>query len=139
MKQFKRYSGVIVKCQDKVLLCKRAPYKSYPNMWSIPGGKIEKGEDTKEAAIREFLEETNIDLSSKDLEFVGVTSLPHKTDDNVKKMMYVYVFETDKELIPDFDSARDGFEHTDWGYFTKNQLDEFKIGKRLTKLLKFIL
>ncbi len=139
MEHFKRYSGVIVKYKDKVLLCKRAANKSFPNMWSIPGGKIEMGENTKDAAIREFLEETNIDISDKNLLFVGVTSVQAKTDDKVKKMMYVYLLETDEELKPDFESARDGFEHTDWGYFTKNQLDEFKIGHRLTKLLKFIL
>jgi len=139
MGHFKRYSGVIVKYKDKVLLCKRAPNKSFPNMWSIPGGKIEIGENAKEAAIREFFEETNIDISDKDLLFVGVTSVQEKIDDKIKKMMYVYLFDTDEKLEPDFDAASDGFEHTDWGYFTKNQLDEFKIGHRLTKLLKFIL
>jgi 8-oxo-dGTP diphosphatase len=33
------------------------------DVWSIPKGKIDEGESTLEAAIRETMEETNIDLS----------------------------------------------------------------------------
>ena len=34
--------------------------------------------------------------------------------------MYVYMIETDEEIIPDFVNAKDGDEHTDCGYFTIN-------------------
>jgi len=33
------------------------------DVWSIPKGKIDEGENTLEAAIRETMEETNVDLS----------------------------------------------------------------------------
>ena len=39
------------------------PTNHAPNVWSIPKGKIETGETSLEGAIRETLEETNIDLS----------------------------------------------------------------------------
>ena len=42
MKEVKRYSGVIVKCGDEVLLCKRNAKDSLPGQWSIPGGNLEK-------------------------------------------------------------------------------------------------
>ena len=70
MVNFKKWAGIILKHDDEVLLCKRAPDKSMPNVWSIPSGKIEDGESPGQAAIREFYEETNIELDPK-IEFVG--------------------------------------------------------------------
>lgn len=56
------FSGVGVVCfkDDQVLLVKRAkpPIKWE---WSIPGGGQELGETTRETALRELKEETNID------------------------------------------------------------------------------
>ena len=43
MVNFKKWAGIILKHNDEVLLCKRAPDKSMPNVWSIPSGKIEDG------------------------------------------------------------------------------------------------
>ena len=62
MNDFKRYSGVLVKHKDKVLLCKRSKKESLPGQWSIPSGKIEKKEIPLDAAYREFKEETDITL-----------------------------------------------------------------------------
>ncbi|MFM2407992.1 MAG: hypothetical protein RL358_734 [Pseudomonadota bacterium] len=42
--------------QDKILLCKRAIAPRY-GMWTLPGGFMENGESTADAAIRETLEE----------------------------------------------------------------------------------
>ena len=52
----KRYAGVIVKCGDKVLLCRRAiePRHGY---WTLPAGFMELGETTEAGAIRETDEE----------------------------------------------------------------------------------
>ena len=70
MKKNKRFSGILVKCNDKVLLCKRSSDNTMPNQWSIPGGGIEDGETPEEAARREFFEETNIKINDK-LNLVG--------------------------------------------------------------------
>lgn len=42
----------------KVLLCARIDKKGY--QWQFPQGGIEKGEDPKEAALRELFEETSV-------------------------------------------------------------------------------
>lgn len=134
-----RYSGVIVKHNDRILLCKRNSENSFPNMWSIPAGKIETGESTQEAARREFYEETNVDISNQELEFVGVLPRYTKDGQNVKGMMYVYLIEVDEKIEPDFENATDGHEHTDWGYFSLKQIKPEKSGTYLTKLAEIVL
>jgi len=42
--------------------------------WTMPGGKLEFGEDLKEAAIREMLEETGIELQKENLKFISLTN-----------------------------------------------------------------
>ena len=46
-------------------------------VWSIPKGEIEEGEEKKEVSLREFKEETNLDLNCKyeDLIELGETKL----------------------------------------------------------------
>ncbi len=41
--ELKRYSGVLIRCKDKVLLCQRSfDEDSRPGEWSIPCGHQEK-------------------------------------------------------------------------------------------------
>lgn len=135
----KRYSGVVVKHNNKILLCKRNPFGSFPNMWSIPGGKIENGENSKNAALREFYEEINVQLDENLLEFTGVLPVLKKTSKETKSMMYVYLYESPKFIVPDFENAVDGHEHIDWVYASSEELYKFQIGQRLENLLHKIL
>ncbi len=135
----KRYAGVMVKCNNKILLCKRNNLGSFPGMWSIPGGKMEENEGSQESARREFFEETAVDISDKELKFIGL--LPRHTRDGkkVKGLMYVYQLNTDTPIEPDFASAKDGEEHTDWAYFTVGEIDENKCGEYMYKLAEIVL
>jgi 8-oxo-dGTP diphosphatase len=129
----KKYAGVLLKNRNKVLLCKRSPGESRANTWSIPCGHMEEGEKPKDTAIREFKEETNIDLdtSVKLLDFI-------KTDDK-KGIIFVFYKEVEKEIEPDLEKAKDGHEHTKCGYFNllelpiKNKKDD--LYKIISKIL----
>ena len=138
MKQ-QRYVGVMVRCQDKILLCKRNNLGSFPGMWSIPGGKLEEGETTQEGARREFVEETAVDIQDAELKFIGL--IPRHTRDGkkVKGLMYVYQLNVDKCIEPDFEKAIDGEEHTDWGYFTIDEIQSETSGEYMHKLAEIIL
>jgi len=138
MSQFKRYGGIIVKHKDKVLLCKRGPKESLPNQWSVPSGHLEKGEDPKEGALREFTEETSLKLSGN-LNLVGLLHI-YQNDMKLKKgVMFVFLHNSNKELEPDLDKAKDGHEHTKCEYFTKKDLPITKKNDQLRKIIEKIL
>lgn len=126
MKDFKRYSGVVVKTENKVLLCKRSHNQSLPNEWSIPSGHMEKNETPKETAIREFYEETNIKLN-KNIKIVDILNLYKKDEETKKGIMYVFQYDTNKNIKPNLNLAKDGHEHTKCGYFG---LDDIPISEK---------
>lgn len=132
-----RYAGVIVRSNNKVLLCKRNTKKTLPGFWSIPAGKVEKGESPKEAAYREFLEETDLQINS-DIEFVSVIKRYTRDGTKVKGMMYCYLLDTNEEIFPDLKNTEDGDEHTDCGYFEKTKLPQ-PITEQLNKILNILL
>lgn len=135
----KTYTGVVVKCDNKVLLAKRNNQGAFPGMWSIFGGKLEEGESTMEGAKREFFEETAVDIKGNELKFVGL--IPRHTRDGkkIKGLMYVYLLEVENCIEPDLGSAIDGEEHTEWKYFDLNEIESEKTGQYMYKLLEIIL
>lgn len=135
----KRYTGVIVKYKDKILLCKRNNQGSFPGMWSIPGGKLEENETTQQGAKREFFEETDVNIDNSELTFVGL--IPRHTRDGkkVKGLMYVYLLNVEKPIIPDLENAIDGEEHTECGYFTIDEIKPETSGEYLHKLAEIVL
>lgn len=60
---------------DRIILIRRgrSPYRG---SWAIPGGFVEYGETVEDAARREALEETGLDVEIKDL--LGVYSDPRR-------------------------------------------------------------
>jgi ADP-ribose pyrophosphatase YjhB (NUDIX family) len=138
MKTTKRYSGVIIKHLDKVLLCKRNNEGSHPGAWSIPAGKLEKKENPKVGAIREFFEETNIKLGNN-ISLCGFVS--RKTRDNLKEkgLMYVFLDNSEEQKIPDLEKAIDGTEHTECGYFSLKNLPFDDPNEQLSVLIRNIL
>jgi ADP-ribose pyrophosphatase YjhB (NUDIX family) len=64
--QLKVTAGVLVECDNRILLVKRAiePWKGY---WYLPAGYVEGDEQPKLAAEREGIEETNLIIKASDL------------------------------------------------------------------------
>ena len=58
--------GVVVMDEGKLLLVKRIMAPEI-GKWSIPAGYLDAGEDPKETAVREVLEETNLEVEIGDL------------------------------------------------------------------------
>ena len=82
--------------KDEVLLIKQSDYlKHGSNKWDVPGGRVQEGEDLKEAIIRELREETNIhDFDGPWL--VGYHSF--KTENNENWLVLHHAFRSDDEV-----------------------------------------
>ena len=78
--------GVVVFRNEEVLLVKRkrAPYKG---QWSIPGGKQGLGETVTQAARRELMEETGVEVNELTLIDVVDIIVP----DEEGKILYHYI------------------------------------------------
>ncbi|HTZ97654.1 MAG TPA: (deoxy)nucleoside triphosphate pyrophosphohydrolase [Terriglobales bacterium] len=53
-------AGLLVK-DGKILICQRTKHQTMPLKWEFPGGKIEAGEQPRDALKRELEEELGID------------------------------------------------------------------------------
>ncbi len=52
--------AVIVR-DERILLCRLAPWITANEQWTLPGGGIDHGEDPRDAVVREIREETGLD------------------------------------------------------------------------------
>src|SRR3954469_22203906 len=52
-------AGLIVRGEE-ILICQRTKHQSMPLKWEFPGGKIEAGEQPRDALVRELEEELGI-------------------------------------------------------------------------------
>lgn len=59
--------SLVIERDGKLLLMRRSVDKEHdPGMWEIPGGRLEQGEHPRDAARREGLEETELELEIGD-------------------------------------------------------------------------
>lgn len=70
-----RVAGVLIE-NDEILLIEHI--KNGKKYWLVPGGGVDWGESTSEALIREFKEETNLDIEVEKFLFLSETIAPDK-------------------------------------------------------------
>lgn len=80
--------GVLIQEDDRYLLIKRAAEPD-ADLWSVPGGMVELGERATEAAKREALEETGLDVEI--VEVLGIVDKIVEGDGNRIKFHFVIV------------------------------------------------
>ena len=59
----KQVVAALIFREDQVLVCQRTRHQTMPLKWEFPGGKIEEGEQPRDALRRELNEELGIDAS----------------------------------------------------------------------------
>lgn len=108
---------LIVDEQNRLLMLKRSDNKS----WGLPGGAVEPGELVEDAALRETLEESGLQVDEMSL--FGVFSGPecyykYPNGDEVYNVTIVY-------LSRDFTGEIQlNNEHTEWGWFLVEEIPE---------------
>lgn len=76
---------IIIEVDDSIVLIKR---KNPPLGWALPGGFVDYGESLEQAAIREALEETSLEI--KELHLLGCYSDPAR-DERMHTITTVFV------------------------------------------------
>ena len=117
----KKSSGVIIKSNNRILVCKRSTENSDGGKWALPMGGIEEGETPEQAAYREFHEEMGLEINGG-LQALGYINRYNKQG-GLKSILYLFMYETNDEIIPDLDLAMDGHEHSDCGYMTREEIE----------------
>ena len=62
----KRVAAALIVQDGKILICQRTRHQPFPLQWEFPGGKIEQGEQPRDALRRELDEELGIDAEVQD-------------------------------------------------------------------------
>lgn len=91
----KRVVAALIVKDGKVLVCQRTRHQTMPLKWEFPGGKIEEGEQPRDALRRELEEELGI--NAKIGEEVARIHHQYKTGSSVELRFYI-VREYDREI-----------------------------------------
>lgn len=84
-----------IRCGDEILLCEHKD-KDY---YSLPGGHVKMGEDSKTALMRELKEELNYDLCENDLRIVRcIENFFTYKGEKIHEYLFVYLTVLDKSL-----------------------------------------
>ncbi|MGP3977238.1 NUDIX domain-containing protein [Streptomyces sp. 8N114] len=72
-----RYTAdvVAVTADGRVLLIERG-WEPFEGRWALPGGHVDEGETSREAAVRELAEETGVQVAAGDLRQLGAFDRP---------------------------------------------------------------
>ncbi|AUW96092.1 MULTISPECIES: NUDIX hydrolase [Streptococcus] len=115
------FAGGILANQDgKVLLQLRGDKKT----WAIPGGAMELGESSLDTAVREFYEETGIEVQVKRLLNVYTNfDEVYPNGDQVQTVVFIYeLTATEIGDISDFHNE----ETLKVAFFTKEEIDQLE-------------
>jgi len=86
-----RYKVVscFVELTGKILLLHRQDHKPHGNLWGVPAGKVDRGEDLKTALVREVKQETGLQVVSPN--FVGKVYVRYPDYDFTYFIYYVFL------------------------------------------------
>jgi 8-oxo-dGTP diphosphatase len=87
-------AGIMVR-ENQILICQRTRHQAKPLKWEFPGGKIEMGEQPRDALRRELEEELGIDAHVGD----EVERITHTYEDGGSIELRFYVVRSFEGLL----------------------------------------
>ena len=127
-----RVAGILIK-NNKILLIEHK--KNDKKYWLIPGGGVDWGESTADALIREYKEETNLDVTVDKFLFLSETIAPDKEKHVINLYFKVKKDENSKaEMI-----LGDETNLNDLRFVSKEEIETIKIYPNIKEQIKQLL
>ena len=122
----------VVRKEDKILILRRHPKsRNDPHKWELPGGKVDPGEFFDVALVREFKEETNLDVKIESLfEVVQDEFISRRTNQpisTVQLMMNLEIIDGEVQISD---------EHDDFKWVNSGELKKLYNEDMLTPTLR---
>ncbi|MCL1141013.1 8-oxo-dGTP diphosphatase MutT [Shewanella pneumatophori] len=117
----------VIKDGNRILLAKRPQELHQGGKWEFPGGKVEQGETTSEALIRELKEEVNLDVVHTE----PMMEIHHDYGD--KKVFL------DIHWVENFSGAAHGMEGQQVSWIEKEHLQQYDFPEANKAILEKIL
>ncbi len=125
--------GILKNEENKILLVKRHfKSRNEAKKWEIPGGKVDTGEFFEEALVREFKEETRLDIIIKGLYDAVETSF-NKNNDIIKTVQIIMNVDFKNDLNNDIKLSS---EHEDYKWLSLDEIKDFYNKNILTSTVK---
>lgn len=108
LKKMIRVTAAVMVSDGMLLIAKRKPEARLPNLWELPGGKVEADETPEECLKREIREEFEIDITVG--EYLG--SNIHAYDfGTIELMAYRATWDSGDPVLKDHEEIRWAFPH----------------------------
>lgn len=124
--------GFILNREMKTLLVKRAPQDTNPNLWELPGGGLNHGEDPEDGVIREVKEEVN--LAIKVYYPLTARSKISDKDPNKHTIRIAYFC----RLLEQRSAVTLSTEHSDFRWVALNESLPFPVSELVRSCIKII-
>ena len=126
-----RVAGITIQ-GDEILLIEHT--KKDKKYWLVPGGGVDWGESTEQALIREYKEETNLDIEVKDFFFFFEAISPDKNK-HVINLYFLVIVKNDSEPMKIGDESN----LSDLRYVSKEEIKDIKLYPNIKEQLLKIL
>lgn len=126
-----RVAGIVIQ-ENSILLIQHI--KNEKKYWLVPGGGVDWGESLEEALIREYKEETNLDVEVKDFLFFSETISPDKNK-HVINLYFLVKIKNDSETM----KIGNETNLSDLKYVSKEEIQNIKLYPNIKEQLMKIL
>lgn len=111
-------SGFIQKIDKKFLIIKRATHDTFPNLWELPGGGIEYGENPKSSIKREINEEVGLTVT---------VQYPLFANDFIENNKHTIDISYLCEIPDELQQVQLSSDHSDFAWVTFDSVSEYHI------------